>query len=199
MARSRLHSDESIFDATRDLLVRGTGAATTSAISAASGAPVGSLYHRFGSRTRLFAEVWLRTVLRFQDGLLAAANASGTGIERALAAADWTVDFAVRYPEDCRLLLQGSPKQLLVAADLPAETRRALGSVNQPVAELLDRLAVDVFGAAAPRQVELLTLAVVDVPYAIVRRRLRDGVSPESGRQLLVDAVVALLECSTGR
>ncbi|WP_027945250.1 TetR/AcrR family transcriptional regulator [Amycolatopsis taiwanensis] len=198
MARSRLHSDDSILDATRDLLVKGgAGAATASAISAASGAPIGSLYHRFGSRTRLFAEVWLRTVSRFQDGLLAAAHTGGTGIERAIAAADWVVEFAARYPAESRLLLHGSREHLLTEAELPTETRQALVSLNQPVTELLHRLTVEVFGTATPQLRELLTIAVIDVPYAFVRRHLHDGTSPEPYRQLIAGTVHSLLRHPT--
>ncbi len=196
MVRRRLHSDDAILDAARDLLVRGgPNAATTGAISALSGAPTGSLYHRYGSRTRLFAEVWLRTVRRFQAGLLAAA-ADGAGIDRVLAAADWSVEFAVRHPEDARLLLQASKAQLLADAELPPETRQALADLNKPVADLLHQLATDVFGTAAAQKVDLVTIAVVDVPYAIVRRHLQQGTSAETHRHLIARTVRALVESS---
>ncbi|MGX6604959.1 TetR/AcrR family transcriptional regulator [Micromonosporaceae bacterium Da 78-11] len=199
MARPRVHSDDAILDAVRDLLVLGgSPAATTAAISATSGAPVGSLYHRFGSRAQLLAEVWLRTVSRFQTGLLAAAD-RGTGTERALAAADWTVEFAVRYPADARLLLQAGREELLAAPDLPTEIRESLAVLNEPVTELFRRLATEVFGAATPAHLELLTIAVVDVPYAIVRRHLRRQSSPQPHRQLVADAVRALLESPSAR
>lgn len=193
MSRRRVHSDDVILDATRDLLVRGgPDAATTGAISALSGAPTGSIYHRYGSRTRLFAEVWLRTVTRFQAGLLAATT--GSGLERLLAAADWTVEFAVRHPADARLLLQADRAQLLVEAGLPPETRRALTDLNAPVAELIRDLATELFGTAAPEHAELVSIAVVDVPYAIVRRHLRRGTSPEPHRDLVATTVRALVE-----
>ena len=199
MARPKLYSDEAILDATRDLLVGGGPArATTAAISAASGAPVGSLYHRFGSRTQLFAEVWLRTAGRFQAGLLAA-TASSTGIERAVAAADWTVEFAVRHPADARLLLQARREELLTDADLPAHTRQSLAALNQPVTDLLHRLAADLCGAPTSERMEWLTIAVVDVPYAIVRRHLGRGTSPEIHRDLVASTVRAMLEAPADR
>jgi AcrR family transcriptional regulator len=188
-----LHSDDVILDAVRDLLVRGgPDAATTAAISSLSGAPIGSLYHRFGSRTQLFAEAWLRTVNRFQAGLLTAAN-TRTGIDRALAAADWTVEFAVRHTDDARLLLQARREELLAGTDLSAQTRQALAVLNEPLNELLHQLAVDLFGAATPQQLELLTIAVIDVPYAIVRRHLHRRSSPQIHRELVGNTVRALL------
>jgi len=193
MARRRVHSDDAILDATRDLLVQGgPEATTTAAISARSGAPTGSLYHRYGSRTRLFAEVWVRTVTRFQTGLLTAA-ATGAGVERVLAAADWIVEFATRHPADASLLLQTSRERLLADAELPAETRRTLADLNKSVADLLHELAADLFGTAAPHQVERLTIAMVDVPYAIVRRHLRHGTSAAPHRHLVAGTVRALL------
>lgn len=113
-----------------------------------------------------------------------------------LAAADWSVEFAVRHPEDARLLLQASKAQLLADAELPPETRQALADLNKPVADLLHQLATDVFGTAAAQQVDLVTIAVVDVPYAIVRRHLQQGTSAETHRHLIARTVRALVESS---
>src|SRR4051794_4960651 len=126
MPRPRVHRDEVILDAARDLLAEGgRETATTAAISSSSGAPIGSLYHRYGSRGQLFAAVWLRTVGRFQDGLLAAAEAAAPGMARALVVADWTIEFTVRHPQDARLLLQAGRDELLGESDLPEATRAA--------------------------------------------------------------------------
>jgi AcrR family transcriptional regulator len=199
VARPKLYSDEVILDAARDLLVSGGPArATTAAISAASGAPVGSLYHRFGSRTQLFAEVWVRTVGRFQAGLLAATG-TGTGTERAVAAADWIVEFAVRHPADARLLLQARREELFADVNLPVHTRQSLATLNKPVTDLLRRLAADLLGAPTPQRVERLAIAIVDVPYAIVRRHLGRGTSPEIHRDLISSTVRALLEMPADR
>ncbi|WP_232666816.1 TetR/AcrR family transcriptional regulator [Pseudonocardia sp. TRM90224] len=192
MARRQLHSDDAILDAARDLLASGgSRAATTAAISDASGAPVGSLYHRYGSRGQLFAQVWLRTVRRFQDGLLAAAG-RGEPVERAVAAAAWTVEFAARHPQDARLLLRAGRDEL------PDPVRSELATLNQPVADLLHRLATDVFGSSTPDRIELMTVAVVDMPYAFARRHLAAGTPLEPHRAVLERAVRALLHQGTG-
>ncbi len=194
MARPPTHDSDTILDAARDLIVAGgPHAATTTAISAASGAPTGSLYHRFGSRAVLVAEVWLRTVRRFQDGLRAAAEAAAPGLAQALAVADWTVEFATRHPADARLLLLARRENLL-AADLPAGTRRALDALNEPVRRILHTLAGDLFGDPSPERLELVAIAVVDVPYAIVRRHLRQGTDPAAHRDLVARTVRALLD-----
>jgi AcrR family transcriptional regulator len=51
MTRLTQHPADDILDATRKLVLdKGVKSATVDAIAAESGAPVGSLYHRFGSR-----------------------------------------------------------------------------------------------------------------------------------------------------
>lgn len=49
-------------------------------------------------------------------------------------------------------------------------------------------------GAATPQAREAVTIAVVDVPYAVVRRHLRRGTSPGEHRPLVAQAVRALLQ-----
>ena len=71
MPRPALHDTEAVLDATRELILdvgpRGTGIRD---ISRRSGAPSGSLYHRFSSRDNLVALAWLRAARRFQTGYL---------------------------------------------------------------------------------------------------------------------------------
>lgn len=57
----------------RDLvLAGGPRAVSVAAIAAASGAPVGTLYHRFETRDGILAAAWLRALERFQQPLLEA-------------------------------------------------------------------------------------------------------------------------------
>jgi AcrR family transcriptional regulator len=65
MAPKAVHAKDAILDAARGLVLeRGVQHATVSAISEESGAPVGSLYHHFGSRDDLVAELWVRSDAR---------------------------------------------------------------------------------------------------------------------------------------
>ncbi|MGG7382453.1 TetR/AcrR family transcriptional regulator, partial [Escherichia coli] len=58
--------------ALEQVLDRGARATTIDAIAEASGAPKGSLYHRFQSLNDLLAEMWIRAVHRAQESFLAA-------------------------------------------------------------------------------------------------------------------------------
>ena len=75
--RPQLHQTDTMLDATRDLLLEsGTRAATIEAIAAASGAPIGTIYHRFGSRESLLTRLWMRAVYRSQQLYRATAEVS---------------------------------------------------------------------------------------------------------------------------
>jgi AcrR family transcriptional regulator len=195
MARPRVHSDQVTLDAARDLVISGgTGAATTAAISSASRAPVGSLYHRFGSRGGLLAELWIRAVRRFQAGLELACAGAGPGIDRAMSGAGWVLDFAAEHPDDARLLLLFRREELTGQADAPGSARAGeLETLNHPIRALLTQVTCEVFGTADERSLEATTLAVMDLPYAAVRRHLRAGSDPARFRTEILAAVRAIL------
>src|SRR5258707_11707579 len=79
---------------------RGPAAVTVGSIAARLKAPVGSFYHRFASRDVLLGELWLRTVLDFQQGITAALDA-GDGLRAALHTPGWVRG----HLDEARLLL----------------------------------------------------------------------------------------------
>jgi AcrR family transcriptional regulator len=174
MAPPRKHDTDQILDAARTLVLRdGPRAASVAAIAEESGAPVGTLYHRFGSRDGVLAAAWLRAVERFQQRALLAA-ADPDPLEAAVAMATTSVRFAREQPDDVRLLLAIRRDDLLDAD--PDETFRAqLKAVNAPLEEALVRLTRALRGQADARSLDAVVRAVVDLPSAAVRRHLRDG------------------------
>lgn len=168
MARPRIHDDDTILDAAaRLVLEHGARAASIAALAKVAGAPSGSLYHRFGSRDGLLAALWLRTVSRFQAGVVAAADRDDP-LEAGLAMATWTVDFVSAHPDDARLLLQLRREDLLDGA--PQED---LEAVNRPGIEALRSVA-----QRLGQRPEWVAHAVVDLPYGAVRRHLSRGDGP---------------------
>ena len=106
MAPPRKHETDRILDAARELVLRdGPRAASVAAIARESGAPAGTLYHRFASRDGLLAAAWLRALERFQQSALAAATSEVEPLERAVAMGISQVSFARERPEDARLLV----------------------------------------------------------------------------------------------
>jgi len=169
--RPALHDTEAVLDAARELILdlgpRGTGIRE---ISRRSGAPSGSLYHRFSSRDNLVALAWLRAVRRFQAGCVQALEHRdpAEAIRQAIA---WAIEYALREPRDTRLLLSHSQADLLDRAPA-AETIAQLAAVNQRLEVALRDLSRRLFGSASRAALERVTNAVIDLPYAALRRHV---------------------------
>jgi len=169
LAPPRKHDTDTILDAARALALRdGPRAASVAAIAAESGAPAGTLYHRFGSRDGVLAAAWLRALERFQAGALDAAR-EPDAVEAAVGMALATVAFARAHPDDARLLLTLRRDDLL-DSEPGAELRERLAAMNAPLEAQLRRVARGLHGRADARALDRVTRAVVDVPYAAVRR-----------------------------
>lgn len=170
LAPPRKHDSDAILDATRALvLAEGPRAASVAAISQASGAPVGTLYHRFGNRDGILAAAWFRALERFRAGALAADAAHPDDpVEAGVAMASASLAFAAARPDDARLLLTVRRDDLLDGA--PEQLRARLDAINAPLHAAIVRIARALHGRASARAVDLVTRAVVDVPTAAVRR-----------------------------
>jgi AcrR family transcriptional regulator len=193
MAPPRKHDTDLILDAARALALRdGPRGASIAAIARESDAPVGTLYHRFGSRDGVLAAAWLRALERFQRRALAA-TAQLDPLDAAVAMACSQIAFARECPDDARLLSTLRRDDLLDAA--PDERlRAAVGQINAPLARELARLTKALTGANSARSGERVTRAVVDLPNAAVRRHVRDGRSlPRWLERDVGDAVRRLL------
>ena len=112
MAPPRKHETDVILDAARALVLDGgPRAASVAAIAKSSGAPAGTLYHRFGNRNGILTAAWLRALERFQ----ARAMASGTNT-----AADTPMETAVAMAVACDQLHARTPRGRPAVVDDPA-------------------------------------------------------------------------------
>jgi AcrR family transcriptional regulator len=166
---------------------------TTAAVSERSGAPTGSLYHRFGSRSAMVAELWVRTVRQFQDELLSAAEAAQPGLERALTVAGAIMDFSSRRAEDARLMLLASREELSDDPTIPADLAAALRTLDDPTDELAKQLVRELYGRLSPVGLDKVVIAVYGLPYAAVRRCLLQGKDPVRLKPLVQHAARAVL------
>lgn len=191
MAPPRKHETDVILDAARALVLDGgPRAASVAAIAKTSGAPAGTLYHRFGNRDGILTAAWLRALERFQARALAADG--DTAADTAVAMAVAAVGFARALPEDARLLLTIRPGDLL--DDEPdAAFRRTLTAMNAPLTERIAVLARRLYGNARPRSVDAVARAVADLPYAVVRRHAHDDPMPSWLEKDVAGAALAVL------
>lgn len=171
MPRQVKHSVDAMLDAARDLIFQ-SGAAGITAVAVAEtiGAPSGSIYHRFPRRDDLVASAWLRAQERFAASFGAAAAAAGNepGVTAAVSVLTWTQ----QNPADAAVLLRHSLAELLRGDVSPSVAERARAG-RSCVTEVLRAVA-------AHHEVSLrdAALAVVDVPYSVVRRSLDAGRQP---------------------
>ena len=152
-------------------------------IAARLGAPTGSLYHRFSSRGLLLASLWLRSIRKFQPGFTAALEAGD-----AEAAALHTPRWCRENPAEAAVLL------LYRREDLTAQWPAELGDE----AERLNATASAALTAFAHHRPDIdrerLVFAVIDVPYAAVRRYLvQQQPPPALADELVVTACRAVL------
>ena len=176
MAPPRKHETHVILDAARALvLAGGPRAASVAAIATSSGAPAGTLYHRFGNRDGILAAAWLRALERFQARAMAAE--ADTPAETAVAMAVAGISFARELPQDARLLLTIRPADLL-DGEPDASFQKTLAAMNAPLIKRIRELARQLYGSSDARCIDAVARAVSDLPYAVVRRHAHDEPMP---------------------
>jgi AcrR family transcriptional regulator len=167
--------------AARDLACeRGPSAVTVDSVTQRLRAPKGSFYHRFASRDALLGELWLKTVLAYQEGFVRAIEA-GNGLAAALHTPAW----ARLHLDDARLLLLYS-RHDFVHGDWPGALKRGVRDQAQRFESCLTRFARDAFGRAGPAQLRRATFVLAEVPIAAVKTHLERREPPP----VLVDELI---------
>jgi AcrR family transcriptional regulator len=171
VGRAERHPAGGILDAARELVLgEGLRAATVDRLVVTSGAPKGSIYHRFGTLDDLLATMWLRAVRASQARFLAALEGEDA-VTDAVAAGLSLFDFAREEPDDAALLVVLRPQDVgrqVRDEDLARELR----TVNAPLERGLEDLTTRLHGRATPAAVQGTVLAVVDLPLGAIRRHL---------------------------
>jgi len=177
MPRPPRYTVDILLDAAAHLLATdGPVAVTMSAVARATGAPSGSVYHRFPTRAALCGELWMRAEERCQEELLAALLGDEDPAQRCVSGALSVVGWCRAHPVEAQVLLTGAqelglsdwPDQLTGRRKrLQRKLRKALGEIDDDTARV--------------------NAAVIDVPYALVRRHLR-------ARQAIPASVDAIVE-----
>ncbi|MEU9177804.1 helix-turn-helix domain-containing protein [Streptomyces sp. NPDC048550] len=192
MARPpRFDTDQLLDAAVRLAAAGGPAAVTMSAVAQAVGAPSGSVYHRFAGRTALLAEVWLRTVERFQQGYLAVLAAEADPRRAARAGSRYVVGWSRDNTEEACLLLYGAAD--FGRADWSEGHAARADAGNGRVFATLGGLA-GALGATDEQARDRVAVALVDLPLSVVRRHLRAGAPlPRHAEDLAEECTAALL------
>jgi AcrR family transcriptional regulator len=168
--------------AARELVAeRGPAAVSVDAVAERLKAPKGSFYYRFASRDALLGELWLKTVLEYQEGFVAAIEA-GDGLRAAL----HTPAFARRRLDDARLLMLYS-RHDFVQGDWPAPLKRGVADQAERVEACLRTFARGAFGRAGASELRRAAFVLAEVPLAAVKPHLKRREPPPR----LVDELIA--------
>jgi AcrR family transcriptional regulator len=177
MPRSAQFSEEQILGvASRLVAAHGPAGATIGAIARAVGAPTGSIYHRFDSRDVLLGEVWLRAAASFQTAFFERLRGPSPR-PAGLAAALYMVRRVREQPREARLLLLHRREDFVDRGWPPAMRRRA-GQLAGQVEHELRAFSRRVAGRDDSRTIRLVTYAVLEAPFAAIRRHVAAGESP---------------------
>jgi AcrR family transcriptional regulator len=192
MGRRELHSAQEILDGARTVLLADTPA-TIAEIAAASGAPTGSIYHRFESRDALLAETWIRASAGFQRRFIAAIDSADGPINGAVAAGLSVFDFANDQCDDARLLASLRREQV-IRSPLPPQLTSRLDKLDEPVESAITQLAHDLYGTSSREHRRRVVLAIIDIPHGAIRQFLIAGtLPPQNLRPLVEHAIRAVL------
>jgi AcrR family transcriptional regulator len=177
MPRPSRFSEAQILDATAAIVAaRGPGAATIGAIGNMLKAPSGSIYHRFASRDALLGRLWLSKAAFFQNRFAAALadpDANKAGLAAAL-----SIPRAVRDDfAGARIMLLHRRDDFLDGEwppDMAAEAMRLKHQIDDAMNDIARRL----FDRATPEALQLANFAIIDVPFAAVRRHVANNEMP---------------------
>lgn len=166
-------SEADFFAAARAITaVEGPAGVTIASITERLKAPTGSFYHRFASRDVLLGELWLETVLDFQQGVGAALDA-GDGLRAALHTPAW----ARAHLDSARLLLLYDRKDF-VQGEWPQQLRARVAAMTQRMEAGAQLRARVIFGKDGGEEVRLAQFLIAEVPVAAVRQHLVRGEPP---------------------
>jgi AcrR family transcriptional regulator len=168
MARPERFDTEALLSAAVELVATaGPGALTMVALARAAGASSGSVYHRFESLSALQGAIWIRTVEEFQTGFLEELR-STPGVNGCARAARHVVAWSRTNPGAARVLMAGpaafgedtwSSTTYTRSRKLRRELKRELSA------------AAAALEGKDERGRRRITLATVDMPLGLVRRR----------------------------
>jgi AcrR family transcriptional regulator len=186
MGRPARFTEAQILDATAGLVAdAGPGGATIAAICAVSGAPAGSIYHRFTSRDVLLGRLWLRKAALFQDNFVSALAGHDPVTAGLQAALSLPRTARADFPAARIMLLHR--REDFLADGWPAELQVEASRLKRQVDDALSQFARRLFRRASVGALRATSFAVLDVAFAAVRRHVAANEPPPPAVDRLIE------------
>lgn len=197
MSRTPKFDEAQILASARGLVAaHGPAAVSIGAIARAVHAPTGSIYHRFESRDVLLGEVWLNAAEAFQNAYFAVLKRPSAR-EAGLAAALYLAQRVRGDLVEARVL-QLHRRQNFIGRGWPASMERRARQLREQIDTELRDFSRRLCGRTDARTRRTVTYAVLDAPFAAVRRHVAAKEVPPAYVDLLITATyratVALLD-----
>lgn len=156
------------------------GVVSLQGILSETGVSVGSLYHRYGSREGLLAQVWLDAVSAFQEQFLCALTSGkpDAGEQAALA----TPRFC-RKERDRALVLICCRRSEFLNDKTPIETRERMEAINSPAKD-----AVKAFAKTKGVKLDAARMALIGFPLGAVKLYLPQRPVPRGADNYVLQA-----------
>ncbi|CAM3696508.1 HTH tetR-type domain-containing protein [Tsukamurella ocularis] len=158
----------------------GAAAVTVRALSELTGVSNGAIYHSFGSRSGLMAQIWLRAATRFLqqqrhdvDEILHRGG-DDSAADAVVAAADAPAAFLLAAPAAGRFLLSVSRRDLVGSGDITDDLSAALQNLDRLLVELFIDLATALWHRHDRYAVDVVRDCVVELPTALLLRGQRE-------------------------
>lgn len=192
MPRPARFTDDDVLDAALAALVEHGPGVTVAQIARALGGPVGSIYHRFGSREDLLAQLWIRCIRRFHEGLL---SLGGRDDPRSalVESARYVVRYCAAHPDEALGMRLHRQDRLARDGRVSPGIREGVATINEAVDRLLTELVRGHYGRADEADLRRGMLATRVVPYGLVRPWLGEPL-PEGLEEAAVASAEAILD-----
>lgn len=190
MGRKARFQKEHFINAAIDLLgEKGPGGVTITGIAKKINAPVGSVYHRFGSREILLAELWITLIQSFQSEFLEALK-TRNGRKAALHTLKWVR----KYPNRARVFLLYRREDLMTS-QWPEEVREKAEELANDLDNGLREYTQKVFGNTNGELFSRVLFALIEAPAGAVRKYLEKGETiPTFFDTMIEETYIAVLE-----
>jgi AcrR family transcriptional regulator len=177
MGRPVRHAHRTILDCAKRLSAEiGPQKVTIAAVAARSGAPVGSIYHRYASRDEILAAVWLDLVEEVQARFLIKLEGDDP-VEAGLAGVRQSLGWIRRHALEARLLLLHR-REDFAAERWPRSYRRRADALATKASESFQRYASRLIGRNGPLELRLVRFVLVELPMAAFRPDIEAGLLP---------------------
>lgn len=193
MARPATFTSEDVLDAALRAVVAHGPDATIAQMSIELGGPVGSIYHRFGSRDELLARLWVRSIERFHAELLPRYEHRDSHAAL-VAGARHVVTYCDAHTDEAVALSLAGQERLLRAPGLSGELHERIRTINDDLDEATRGLTRRRYGRATSASLARVHLATRVLPYGLVRPWLGQPVPPgvADAAEVGADAVLRL-------